>query len=408
MVTMNRENPGKENLAEREELAKKFVEQIIEESQFTDAGAEGLVYRLDEQAISKDFEEFLKAQGVEAEGDIASKILKVYTRGQGATEFAALQKMWNLIKSLTDSAGFAKVPKPIFLQEIPVTESLKKALSQKRNEIIGSKVEVILMDFIEGDDFSMTLYKKALEIIQKDDFSPESTEGMDFQSLTRYVQDEYSRRNQAAPERIEGPLGDDASWLQRLLKENGYLPDPSIIQQIKKTVELMQKKGISHGDLHPRNIKIDNGQVYLLDFGKADGSWENMSDEDKKERIGDTVLLEWLKSFSQNSQKEFKNKAANYLRDLKKISQKPKISQKFESLRDKLSANPREQLWLIFDRLNMTDDDIDEFCSIIYRLTQESPETVSGVTEFLKESISKGKGPAVVRFELVLEAVLEA
>lgn len=395
------EKPKKENLPENEELAKRLIEQIIEESQFADAGAEGLVYKLNGEAIPKDFEGLLKAQGVEIEGDIASKILKVYTRGQGAVEYRALRKMWNLIDSLPDSKGFAKVPKPIFLQEIPVTESLKETLGQRGDEIAGDKVEVILMDFIEGDDLFTILYKKALKIIQKEEFSAEAIEGMDFQSLARYTQDEYFRKTQAVAEKVEGPLGDDAFWLHKLLKENGYVPDPSIIQQIKKTVELMQKKGISHGDLHPRNIKIYNGQVYFLDFGKANGSWESMSDEERGERIGDEVLIGWLKDFSQTSQKKSEKIAGEYIKTLERISAKPRISAKYESLKEELIKNPSAKLSQMFERLNLTDDEIDAFCSYIYKLAKESPEAVPEISEFIKNAISKSSGLLVSKLQIL-------
>ena len=60
-------------------------------------------------------------------------------------------------------------------------------------------------------------------------------------------------------------MGDNADWLQKFLKRKGYLPDKSLIEQIKKTVDLMHENGMTHGDLHGRNIKISGGgHTYLI------------------------------------------------------------------------------------------------------------------------------------------------
>ena len=405
MAKINKENPAAEAGVEKEKNIAEFIESIIENSQFTDAGYEGLIYRLDSQRLPEGFSEFLESRGIQIEGDVASKILKVYTRGQGAAEFKALEKAVQLLDSAPDKTGLARVPNPIFLQEIPVTQSLKESLGQKAKEIVGDKIEVILMDYIEGDDLATALYKKALEIIQGDDFDPKSVEGMDYPSLAHYVQDEFTQKNRKSVQREENPLGDDVNWLRKFLKDNGFSPDPSIADQIKKTVELMEKKGMSHGDIHPRNIKVHNGQVYLLDFGRADGSWDSMSEEEKSERIGDGVLLDWLKGFSETPKKQFEKRTNEYIWMLEKISAKTKVSAKFESIKSELIKDPYSKLSEMFERLNMTDDAIDEFCSYAYRLAKEYPETGDDVLRFEKDAISRSSGPIVGKLQILSEHV---
>ncbi len=406
MTKMNKENPITKADAEKEKNVTKFIESVIKDSRFADAGNEGLIYRLDKQQLPEGFSDFLESNGIRIEGDIASKILKVYTRGQGATEFKALEKASKLLDSYSDKTGLAKVPKPIFLREIPVTQSLKESLGQKAEEIVGDKIEVILMDYIEGDDLATALYKKALEIIQGNDFDPKIIEGMDYQSLARYVQDEFTQKTHKSVQREESPMGDDMNWLRKFLKDNGFSPDSSIAAQIKKTVELMDKKGMSHGDIHPRNIKIHNSQVYLLDFGKADGSWDLMSEEEKNERIGDGVLLDWVRGFSETPKKQFEKRVNEYMHILEKVSAKTKVSARFESIKSELIKDSYSKLSEMFERLNMTDDAIDEFCSYIYRLVKEHPETRVDVLRFEKDAISRSSGSIASKLQILSESIV--
>lgn len=47
-----------------------------------------------------------------------------------------------------------------------------------------------------------------------------------------------------------------------------FLTDKDKHSKIEKDLEIMHKKGVIHGDIHPRNIMISkNGSLYLIDFG---------------------------------------------------------------------------------------------------------------------------------------------
>ncbi|WP_446787619.1 protein kinase domain-containing protein [Macellibacteroides fermentans] len=55
-----------------------------------------------------------------------------------------------------------------------------------------------------------------------------------------------------------------------LFKEKHLFTDEEIreiFSQLIETVEYLHKKGIIHGDIRPSNVLLNNGKIYLVDFG---------------------------------------------------------------------------------------------------------------------------------------------
>lgn len=184
------ESPEFKRNQERERTAEALIEEILESSQFRDVGTEGIIYRLEKDNIPEGLIDFLESQEISLEGDLASKVFKIYTKGQGENEFKALKRAYKYLEELPDTSNYALVPNPIFFKEIEISDSTKKSLGERGKEIVGNKVEVILMDYVKGDDLMTLLYGKSLQYIQEEDYDEKRAEEMDYLSLTRFVEDE--------------------------------------------------------------------------------------------------------------------------------------------------------------------------------------------------------------------------
>jgi hypothetical protein len=389
------------NGIESEKTITEYISEILNESGFCGAGAEGIVYRLDSEFIPAGFLDKLKKMGVDVGGSIASKILKVYTKGTGLAEFEALQKANRILSEVKEKEELAKVPTPIFFQEVEMSESLRAKLGDRGNGL-DDKAEVLLMDYVPGTDLASLFYREALKILQKDRYDEKSASELDHDSLVREVELELSESGMPPIDKERSSsLGDDAKWLAKFLKNSGYVPDEKIISQLKKTVDVFNKNGLTHGDLHAQNVLFDGEQAYIIDFGKAGGRWENMTSEEKEERVNDNTFIKWLEEFASDPEKKSDLRAQKYFDSIKKMGAKTKILDRYNLFKNRIADDPSKTFSEMFGALSMVDDKIDEFCALIILAYNDNPENSELIKDFLKNKIASETGSVVDKFQML-------
>ena len=130
-----------------------------------------------------------------------------------------------------------------------------------------------------------------------------------------------------------------------------------------------------------------------------------MTDEQKQERIEDSVLIEWLKKFYSNPKTEFENKARDYIDYLEKILKKPKFTKKYQSVKEKIPAEISSELNKEFSKLNMTDEGLDFFCALLLSVVRYNPRLKEEISAFISDKLSSETGPVISKLELINQGI---
>ena len=387
---------------ESREKISKYLEDVVAESQYADEGFEGIIYKLDSGNLTDEAALALKGLEVSPQKDVASKILKVYTSGQGKVEFDALSNASRILSGLKNKEGIALVPEPLFYGEIEKTKKVEAALGSKASNVSGQRAEVLLMDFVDGSNLACLFAREVLKNIQGSDYAGEDAEKMNYNALKHEISTELAQRGMPPIDEIENPLGNEMVWIGKYLRRIGYVPDAKILSQIKKTMDVLHNGGMSHGDLNPRNIIFDGNQSYVVDFGKATGRWENLSEEEKKERVNDNIFIEWLKELSERPEKKSDDRAGRYYSSIEKLIRNERFQKKIVIIESRLTEDPIGKLSQLFDNLSMTDNDIDDFCAkVLFAYEKSTSENKQEIKKFLSQKASKETGPVVDKLQML-------
>ncbi len=208
-------------------------------------------------------------------------MLKVYSNTSvGDREAEAQRRAFEIISS-SGRADLAVVPKMYFSGEIKIKNKSVADLVESEGVVLNDgNVELILMDFVEGDDLAVYLYKRVCEFhpglvdlkerIEKGDkidvgeLSDRVGFALDFIEPENRQDDFQSRR------------ADNSNHKKMVdyLYSRGFVMDQSFIEKIDKTVSLWHENGLRHNDLHERNIivqEIREGGInpVIVDFGSS-------------------------------------------------------------------------------------------------------------------------------------------
>jgi tRNA A-37 threonylcarbamoyl transferase component Bud32 len=268
-------------------------------------GAAGIIMKLDLGSFSPRLLEALQQTGVSVTADTAAKMLKVYSPGAAKHEFRMQQRAFDAISSIKDSNSTAKIPEPLFYSDITVDSDVADNLRSQDIDLNDSNhVEILLMDWIPGEDLMTQMYKKVLEYFPNHPVLPSNTD--DFQQL-RYAASillgletpNLSVITAAQKENNEAiTYRRNIDKLLNFLEKKGLEINPKIAEQLEACVNHLHRNSVWHNDIHERNIIItgdifEKGEgaavmTYLIDFGTATSSAE-------ERMVSDKDLLQTLK-----------------------------------------------------------------------------------------------------------------
>ncbi len=272
------ESVNKLNNAEKDVInPDEFFEQILH-SPIIASGRDGIILKVNISNLGKEAVEMMKKNGIEIdleEGGYALKMLKVYKEGFGQREYEIQKRAYHVLKDVDNAA---KVPKPIVMKIQHLNESDKNYL-RSHAPFVGDKVELILMDYIEGSDLATYIYDF---ILSKNSFDPSVLENMSFEEKHSAVSDilNFEKPKDADSSGFKElySVRDNMRKIMSFLKKHNFEINKESLDKITSAIRILEENGIFHNDLHERNVILDeNGNPFIIDFGR---SVTNKSDQE--------------------------------------------------------------------------------------------------------------------------------
>jgi serine/threonine protein kinase len=229
--------------------------------------------------------EALHAGGLDINESSAAKLLKVYVGGNARREFRMQQRAHAIAAAA--GGGAAKIPKPYFARELTVGPETAEQMNRQGCLLSeGGKAEVILMDYVEGDDLATALFKETIRRHPKTRHLAEHAGELTFSELMTQTGDalgfavpggkgsteterEFERRRVFA---------ENTKKLYAFLERDGFVLDARVLEQMKRTIDALHANGVVLRDAHHRNFIVSgdinaNGatppEVAIVDFGVA-------------------------------------------------------------------------------------------------------------------------------------------
>jgi hypothetical protein len=277
-----RQSPDGEEEVERD----RCLGEILQEGEKVNEGNNGIICLVDIKRLAQADPRICRIFGYESAEELpeelAIKMLKIYSGKSAGKREASIQRRAFEIVNNNQQEGLAVVPRIYFSGEFKIQNDSLASLLQSEGVQLGDggNVELLLMDYIKGDDFAVWLYKKVVDyhpglVDLKDRIAKgEQTDvnelndrvaiALDFRAPEN-PHDEYQKR------RVEN---DNHKKMVDYLYKAGFVIDRNFIETINRTVAAFHNNGLSHNDLHERNIIVIETQggtirIAIVDFGSA-------------------------------------------------------------------------------------------------------------------------------------------
>jgi len=263
--------------------------------------------------------EVLKYLGLEINnnnGSFAMKTLKIYEEGKGQQE-ATLHLRADEILTAEKKNGAKQlpgVPRLYFNRQFQIGENetdLMARLEAEGINIESKKFDILVMDYIEGDDFGTYILKQAMMRLNDSELSNDeellslrdeliktkSRCHINFNELYQIVGNllnlkvnDYKEYNSKMKTEKE-----NHHILADFLKKRGFSLDLEKFFELENGIRALNKNDFYHRDLHERNVmvKTDNEGIivnyYIIDFGTSIDIRDRHIDNPYEE---DTILYE--------------------------------------------------------------------------------------------------------------------
>jgi serine/threonine protein kinase len=262
---------------ETKELREAVFESLIEVASKINEGANGIICTIDTSCIAPELLEVLMITDPENK-DKVLKMLKIYKPGTGAKEFAAQEKIYDLVAG---KANTAQIPRPWACETFEIkSEKAKTLLSKLGFDAEQPNVDVILMDLVVGEELAAAFYRN---IIKNDESWIAKNSYVDLVNIadtnrlhkmaSELLKFEDPRQVKATNElerkqKEQAVMNRNAEKLYKRLHKNGFHIDQNTLDKTNNFLEYIHQAGWIHGDLHERNIMISpSGDPIILDFG---------------------------------------------------------------------------------------------------------------------------------------------
>jgi len=344
------------SLEERREAFETAIEIALLHAVKRNEGHKGVICEIDidvfPEEIIASFQE--KNPSILKDKDsIASKMLKIYSAGASKNEAERQIRAYDIVKDNEGSEkDLAKVPTLLACEELTVThDGLKEKLRDEGIDVSAGRIEIMLMDYIKGEDLAMYIVKKIVN------HHPELRDLKQVLSDGEYVAFEELHRRMVSALRFSRPGGKHREEHLRMFEEikiagqnvdlmisymerNDIVIEPKILEKLKNTIDLFQKKEFYHGDLHERNIMLeldDQGEmteVYVIDYGDN----RALGDGNLLEQSNDYQIVARYRSVTMNSVERKKKDNEKHLIDLEKLRSRAINKVEWKSIQENLAS----------------------------------------------------------------------
>jgi serine/threonine protein kinase len=398
-----------------------MVEVVVDRSTKINEGDNGVIMRvnLEDGEAKKIFDEVLpESQNT----NLAAKMLKFFRPGAAGKEVELQTKSYAVIEQAEQSAEqfeYAKVPQVYIDETLDVGNPLLQQKLENMNVEVNDqhKVEVILMDFIDGVDFATYVDRLIVAnhpglVHLRECLKP--GERWNYQEMHRAVaqalrfEEPAIKANKAERAYNEYKVFNERRQkMVDFLKSNNITIDPGILTKVKNTVNLLHNNGIYHHDLHERNImmtfsdeaKTKMKDVYIVDFGRATQYPKQSQPNDEFMRDEAVVANYRTLQTTEGEDELIKNQLTiEKWGKLVDIMSKVQLA-KFNSLETSLATMLESQTvdknlvlgW-------MSEMDVEEFLAILWKIAEKHDhEQISKLVENILEfAITKKRPPFII------------
>lgn len=321
----------------------------------TNEGNNAIICKIDIAHIPElaDLQQLIEASESTSESQ-AIKVLKVYQPGAGKREYEMQQKAYNLVQDAADKTGLALVPRPILFYDLKISPDTLQRLNAMGITDVDSHVEILLMDYIEGDDIATMLLREAIKRNPQMTEIHDTANTMSFKELYEEISRFLFPTSKSLPkwntEQAQADI-ENAQTLYKFLKSKGYVLPPAILDQIEKTMTLFHKNSLCFRDGHYRNFMIQdikiNGvsepQVFVIDYGLATTFEGEYSDEiyfdPARHDIkypDDFNIIRTLRKLSESPEDEKQQESQKHTEELSRITKKLKGTLEWQNIWQKL------------------------------------------------------------------------
>lgn len=257
------------------------------------SGTKALIFKVEAEEIPEEVREKYSQIGSK-NSNAALKVLKVYSRGKGQAEFDAQTRAYQMVEEARRKGqDVALVPTPLEWQEVRIEDETKEVLNNEGGQLHSNEAELLVMDFVEGEDLATVFYKWIVEHAPVDkQHIVQNVSPHNFEDLQRAVAEildfikpggrSFNEAARAGEEKRATNMNAEKTY--RFLRKTGFRINPKIITQIKNTFRVFKENSFYHNDDHERNFMVTgdysgNGeaQAYVVDFDKAGDLAEGQS-----------------------------------------------------------------------------------------------------------------------------------
>ncbi len=292
---------SKEQRTEQEQILDTVLESLLSErSVRINEGNNGVIFRVDLKEIPPAVTEYVEQTqgGLQIKDDQVIKTLKIYAAGAGHYEFQLQQTAWEAVRvamAANPDKEYAQIPAPMLDRDLPVTsDKTRDWLDQQGLTNIHDNMEILLMDYIPGHDLATVLYRELVRRHPKFrdqafrvDLPENDQDALtDFKKLQDLVADRLSFYTPGGKSRDVGERAYEQRKVEtanivmiiKELKRCGFELHPTILKQLKNTVDLLNSQHLFLRDFHLRNAMVVGDpsadaatppQAFVLDFGRA-------------------------------------------------------------------------------------------------------------------------------------------
>lgn len=347
---------NRDNSIEQNELVDAALEALVSNSRYLDSGNNGVIRTMILKDAPDNIKKIFKEEtGEDSESEYAIKLLKIYSEGLGEKEFLMQKKAYELISSLGDGKNFAKIPKPILYRKLEIKQEAVREMLKNDGISAPKKVEILVMDMIEGEDLAKNLYKTIIRHgNNQEESSLEHMPIEDLQAMVSHILDFHAPKNRIDAEAMNRVFRDNAKKIIPFLRKKGIdkpVLDPDIIEKLKNTINLLHNNGIYHRDLHERNVMLrDNDgerDVFIIDFGSAviaeKNSGNDIYEDGDKKLVNDEMIIHTYRELTLSRDENQKEEIASFNNELSRLrnrlSKKPEWQKLMTDLHDPAMDN---------------------------------------------------------------------
>lgn len=297
-----RKGNGKDPKADVELLERFFDARICEllfhHAEKLNEGTNGVIFSFRIDDVPEELKVQLAERGIELGTEAAVKIMKVYVHGKDKKEFLLQQEAFRILSEGTHPVPVAGVPRPILYRDIEIADELQEKLKLAGVRSSSNRIELIVMDLIQGEDLAMIMYKEVLRKHPRAVHLAAEIDSMTFQdlqdevaSVLHFASPGGKARDEAQRQFEEIKVMDmNAEKLYSFLDRSGFVLPENILDQLENALKILHEHGLYHRDAHHRNFFIqgdisgkktegqEQPRAFIIDFGASVQVSENVDE----------------------------------------------------------------------------------------------------------------------------------